>query len=124
MSKNASNRNMAVAASERAHFPAWQTEPCPAWCCIAPHSVNEMPEDRSHFSPYYVSDMPLTLQGEIYRDGFVLDVVAVYLQQHYRETEPRVRIEKNGCNDGIEMTLAEARQLLAGLTDALAKASA
>lgn len=96
--------------------PYWQTEPCPTWC-RGGHQADERPADRSHFSGKVATDhrIVLTLAEPMWDDvnkRFYADepTLDVYMQQHYRETEPRAVLSVNEST-GVELTLLEVDAL-------------
>lgn len=104
--------------------PYWLPGPCPAWCAYPEdHQPHDHPDDRVHLG--HTSDITLTLVDPVVslprdRPGKIevsIPHLDIYLQQGWREHEPRVEL---GVNDepGISLTLAEAQELaeaLAGL---------
>jgi hypothetical protein len=88
--------------------------PCPTWC------------QDGHSRSGQSIDIALELEAEQYDAGSSThDVTTVrpYLRQHYRETEARVVLARDE-RPGFTLTLAEARLLVATLTEMLEQASA
>ncbi|HEY5137640.1 MAG TPA: hypothetical protein VIJ41_17765 [Candidatus Nanopelagicales bacterium] len=95
--------------------------PCPTWCQDG-HSRWERAEDRIH----YGQSIDIALELEQYDAGSSthdVTTVRTYLRQHYRETEARVVLARDE-RPGFTLTLAEARLLVATLTEMLEQASA
>lgn len=115
-------------APEPAGRPYWQDEPCPAWCAYPEgHRSHDHPDDRVHMGTSWeiiltlkdpVVTVPLDPAGEIEVSIPRLDA---YLQQHWREREPRVDLAVND-EPGILLTLAEAAQLAETLADLVRQA--
>jgi hypothetical protein len=109
--------------------PFWQTEPCPAWC-TEDHEARDFFGDRQH---WWTVDAEIDLTmcqsqypGEVWGPGSM----ALATHQHYREAEPVVdlvvpTLEPSGTRitngeQGVQMTVAEARQLRDTLSELLA----
>lgn len=115
----------------------WQASPCPAWCDLD-HEADLCFQERNHFESF--DDIDLTLYTDL-RSARV-EIAAgkpsspalsgnmfVSMNQHYREIEPTISInvpthtarderEVDGEVD-VEMTIDEARELIARLTQAV-----
>jgi hypothetical protein len=106
--------------------PFWLTAPCPSWC-TSDHDCEGSVDDRVHFGDWYV-DVPLTLidvpfeeQGDDIH-GQQPQTARVHMEQHVGEIEAHVWLGRGGSREGWNLTLAEARQVAADLTTAIALA--
>lgn len=104
--------------------PYWLAGSCPSWCDQA-HSDNDLADDRRHVSqwrePLVLSTMnPVRLDSQT-GDGPELEprAVQVWLEQGYREVEPRVRVEEDHRAGTFALTLAEADRLAWALARAV-----
>lgn len=91
---------------------------CPAWC-DGRHGSWEHHDDRSHFGEE--ADIALELEGDAYDSEdrtSTVTTIRTYLQQHYREVEPRVFLGR-GESRGVYLTLTEAALLRDRLTELL-----
>jgi hypothetical protein len=111
--------------------PYWQDRPCPSWCrVVVPHEDHFPPEDRFHASPHH--EVTLTLEAaDVSRfpdgnGGTVLEVspsfITAGLLQGWREREARVILTHAGTHD-IELTVAEARELVGALSGLVRQAA-
>jgi hypothetical protein len=86
----------------------WQDAPCPPWC-RGRHADGDGYDDRSHYGEE--SDVLLSCENAS-ESG--LPVLRVSLWQHYRESAPRVSLNK-GDEIGEYLTLSEAEALAEAL---------
>ncbi|HZB30522.1 MAG TPA: hypothetical protein VE465_10185 [Streptosporangiaceae bacterium] len=94
--------------------PAWLTGPCPSWCDRDDHSDADKYDDRRHASVYRL----FTLTAAEPHDGHVADdddaeppKLEIFLEQHYRESEPRLWIARDQTLHGWHLTIDEMRRL-------------
>lgn len=108
--------------------PYWLPGPCPAWCAYPEdHQPHDHPDDRVHMGCTW--DVTLTLEDpavNLPRDpaGRIevsIPHLDIYLQQGWREQEPRVELSVND-EPGISLTLAEAADLAEALADLVRQA--
>jgi uncharacterized protein DUF6907 len=93
----------------------WQEDPCPPWC-VGSHGDGEHFDDRSHYS----EDVEVSLTCEQALESRLL-VLHVSLWQHYRESSPRVSLNR-GDEIGVYLTLPEAEVLANALRDQVRRA--
>lgn len=114
--------------------PFWIQEPCPAWCQPQLHEGQHHVADRGHrsrwdarfrLSLYSVEwkhfGAEETVDGQE-REYTIPVELLVSLEQGHREAEPRVIVEPELRRDdigGLNLTVAEARQLRDALSTAL-----
>ncbi len=108
--------------------PYWLLEPCPSWCAYREdHAPHDHPDDRVHMGSTWDFTLtlevpevtvPLPLSGKIEVSIPHLDI---WLQQRWREQEPRVELSVND-NCGISLTLAQAADLAEALAGLVRKA--
>jgi hypothetical protein len=109
--------------SRKIKKPFWQTQPCPAWCW-SNHSKSDGDLDRYHASRWSKS-VKLTTMDPVRHDFKDLKVyftpvkAVVYLNQGYRETQPRVVVEDGNGRFELDLTLAEAQRLAKALNHAI-----
>lgn len=85
----------------------WPAGPCPKWCA-ATHRVNDLPDDRLHFSAW-LRPIPLTYAAPV---GKHRRVLLVYVEQHADEGTPRVILtEEHGGQQELRLTADEACDL-------------
>lgn len=101
----------------------WLTEPCPTWCDMPEmHRAEDVGEDRTHngeLRRLVTTTMDVErseVDGRVCR-GERPPHLMLYLQQGYREVEPRVWVGRDDTNQGVYLTLSEAEQLAATLVD-------
>jgi hypothetical protein len=91
----------------------WVTHPCPAWC-RGGHSDGDLQGDRIHQS--FIYDIALSLAPPVptILDTYRSELVSVWLEQEWREVEPRVHFAVGERRDtDHQLTLAEARDVFA-----------
>ncbi|MTD55728.1 DUF6907 domain-containing protein [Amycolatopsis pithecellobii] len=103
--------------------PFWLTTDCPKWCTET-HQARHSGSDRAHWSDTDAT-VKLTLGQAVVLDtdeGYTAypPSLSVFLQQEYRETEPRVVVEPDFTDTGsrYDLTPAEAMQLGHALIEA------
>jgi hypothetical protein len=109
--------------------PYWLPGPCPDWCAYPEdHDARDHPDDRVHMGGTW--DITLTLEDPavtVPRDlAGKIEVgvphLDVYLQQGWREHEPRVELSVNDERE-ISLSLAEASDLAEALAGLVRQAS-
>jgi hypothetical protein len=105
-------------------MPFWQTTPCPPWC-MGGHEDTDHPEDRFHRPGPDILNITLTVNdpvvhakadGKYYRTPVEL---RVDVEQHYRETEPRVLLcEDYTFRPHYDLTADEAEEIGHALIEA------
>ena len=105
--------------------PYWLPGACPAWCDEL-HSDDDLVGDRRHVSRWrdrlVLSTMdPVRLEPQAAEDKVELEpcAVQVWLEQGYREVEPRVRLEEDHRLGAFALSLAEADRLAQTLAEAV-----
>ncbi|MFD2418957.1 DUF6907 domain-containing protein [Amycolatopsis pigmentata] len=90
--------------------PEWQTSPCPGWCTMT-HTDEDFPDDRIHRPGQELAAVLLTtndpIRGERPERGFEPLVLSVDLEQHARETMPRILLGARN-SPGYNLTAPEA----------------
>ena len=118
-------------APEPVDRPYWEDRPCPPWChTLVGHQDHDRPEDRHHMAPFH--DIQLTLEAaDVIRvpsaDGEVaLEVspsfITAGLVQGWRDREAHITLVPAATHD-IELTVAEAAELIEALTNCVRQAS-
>lgn len=105
--------------------PYWLSGTCPAWC-DEHHQSEDLVEDRRHVSGWsnrlVLSTMDpawlevLTTKGGVEREPRALQV---WIEQGYREVEPRVLLEEDHRLGVFALSLAEADRLARTLAEAV-----
>ncbi|GLY71633.1 DUF6907 domain-containing protein [Amycolatopsis taiwanensis] len=98
--------------SDSMPLPFWQSHPCPPWCAIT-HTDTDFPEDRIHRPDSELAAVPLTINDPVHcqrpNDSWYFEppLLRVDLEQHTRETAPRILLsEPNSV--GYTLTTTEA----------------
>ncbi|GAA4911442.1 DUF6907 domain-containing protein [Streptomonospora salina] len=108
-------------------LPYWLTSPCPHWCGGF-HRPHDTIHDALHLSDFDVTLQLTTQEADphVNRDELGIEPVqlAASLRQHHLEAAPRVALvaDIDGKERDLKLTLAEARELAAGLTHLLSLA--
>jgi hypothetical protein len=102
-------------------LPYWQTQPCPPWCRGDHQDAEISCVERLHYSRFTGETVLTVMDPDVHDRGagreprFTYDPreVHVYLEQHVREAEPRVKLEEPAGTSRIDMdlTLAEAERI-------------
>jgi uncharacterized protein DUF6907 len=105
--------------------PYWSPNACPAWCDQL-HSDADLVDDRRHVSSWdarvVLSTMePVRLEPRTAAEGVEHEpcAVQVWVEQGYREVEPRVRVEEDHRQGVFAFSLAEAEHLAQVLAEAV-----
>lgn len=110
--------------------PYWQTMPCPSWCG-GYHKRGDGGSDRTHMGTWSrevrlsLYDAELYIHAPGVHDHIPVDL-QVYLQQDFREFEPRVMVEPANSRSELsatQLTLDEALKLGKALLAAVERAT-
>jgi hypothetical protein len=110
-------------AGDTAGAPFWMSGPCPAWCSRG-HGDGDHPDDRCHTGAEQCIALTMAdpVKMVICGEGdagpgraWEAPRLAVSLEQGWREAEARVCV-RYGDDKYVDLTLAEARELAAGIT--------
>lgn len=101
--------------NERTHRRPWPPESCPEWCAYDQHPAVSEYDDRTHHTDALL--LPLSAAEAV---DDVSPHVAVEIDQHYREVEPRVQLLTTGY--ATDMTLEEAEQVALAILATVAAA--
>ena len=105
--------------------PFWQISPCPTWCEAAPHQASDNGDDRVHYGLSTRVNLALEdldrgtyegVEGETIR--WISDepeYVSLYVEQYYREIEPRIWLGRSESSNGVHLNLTEAKELASEL---------
>ncbi|HEX6446655.1 MAG TPA: hypothetical protein VF053_16290, partial [Streptosporangiales bacterium] len=96
----------------------WLPQGCPAWCVReGQHEPSSALDDRDHdgegveiVTSLMETDRWIDRDGT-YHESSDSPCLTLYLTQGFREAEPHVWLGRGQTNNGVDLTLGEARQL-------------